>query len=78
LFDEVHGNGMPRPIGDRELLKKVVWLVVDEFATFACNTSLDIILDKGSESGPYIFLSHHGKCLGLSPMTSEFVIMFVK
>jgi hypothetical protein len=69
---------MPGLIGDRELPKEAVWLMVDEFATFAHNTGSDVILDKGSESGPYIFLSHHCKCLVLSPMTSEFVIMFVE
>ncbi|KZT01579.1 uncharacterized protein LAESUDRAFT_663667 [Laetiporus sulphureus 93-53] len=50
--DEVHGDGVPGPIGDIERLEQVIWLVPGGFDAGTGVTSRDILTNKSAHTGP--------------------------
>ena len=52
LFDEVHGDGVPGSLGDRELLEGAVGKVPGNFSSRAGSTGLTVVSDEESKSGP--------------------------
>ena len=51
LLDEVHGDGVPGLLGDRELLESSVWLVPGRLGSLTSRAGLAIVLDKPADSG---------------------------
>jgi hypothetical protein len=70
LFNEVHGDWVPRLFGNRELLNSPVRLVLGGFGAFAGSTQLTIILYKGLEIWPGELLTDKGQCLVNTVMSS--------
>ncbi|KIK80696.1 hypothetical protein PAXRUDRAFT_157980, partial [Paxillus rubicundulus Ve08.2h10] len=53
LFDEVHRDGVPRFLWDRELFEESVQAVPRDFGMGAGGTGADIFFDECTESWPY-------------------------
>lgn len=57
LLDEIHGDGVPRFVGDRELLEGSVGLVTRSFRTSTSSTGTDVVFDEGADTGPGVIAS---------------------
>ena len=77
LLDEVHRNGVPWFLGDRELLKESVGFMTRGFGTCTTSARLAIVEDERSEIGPSIFSADKLEGLILPEMTRKNVVMFV-
>src|SRR5436190_14828229 len=77
LLDEVHRNGVPWFLGDRELLKESIGFMTRGFGTCATSARLAIVENKRSEIGPGIFSANKREGLILPEMTRKNVVMFV-
>ena len=54
LFDEVHGDGVPWALRDRELLETAVGLMTTGLVTPTDNAGLYVLPDVASEVGPVV------------------------
>lgn len=77
LFNEVHRDGVPRLLGDRELVEIAVGLVVLRFGSHAVCTGLAVVFDKGPKSRPSVLTTNEFDGLVLSKVTSKDVIVLV-
>ena len=77
LLDEVHGDGVPGLLGDRELLESSVWLVPGCLGSLTSRAGFAIVLDKPADSGPRILSSDELQRLVKAIMTRERMIMLV-
>ena len=77
LLDEVHGDGIPGLLGDRELLESSVGLVSLWFVPHACGARLAEVPDKGPYIGPDVLLSDKVQGLVLTRVSGEDVVMLV-
>lgn len=77
LFDEVHGDGVPRLIRDRELLESSVGTMTRGFRTVTSSTGFDIVLHKGANSGPSILAADKFQSLVDAKVTGERVVMLI-
>ena len=59
LLDEIHRDRIPGLLRYWKLLKKSIWLMTLRFGTHTSCTRLAEIIDKGSESGPHIFMANY-------------------
>ncbi|EJF59971.1 hypothetical protein DICSQDRAFT_63901 [Dichomitus squalens LYAD-421 SS1] len=75
LLDEVHGDGVPWTLRDRELLEGSVGKVTESFGSRAGGTGLAVVLDKELESRPGVFLEDQGLGLVLAPVSGGWVIV---
>ena len=77
LLDEVHGDGIPRLLGDRKLLESSVWLVSRCLGSLTSRARLAIVLDKPAYSGPRILSANEFQRLVIAIMTRKRMIMLV-
>src|SRR5436190_16665147 len=77
LLDEVHRNGVPWFLGDRELLKESVGFMTRGFGTCATSARLAIVENERSEIGPGIFSANKREGLILPETTRKNMVMFV-
>ena len=77
LLDEVHGDGVPGLLGDRELLESSVWLMPGCLGSLTSRARLAIVLDKSADSGPRILSPDKFQRLVKAIMTRERVIMLI-
>ena len=75
LFDEVHGNGVPRTGRNRELLYCSVGLMSRSLGALTRSARATIVLDKGAEVRPGELPSDEGEGLVNAIMSSEQVIV---
>ena len=77
LLDEVHGDGVPGLLGDRELLESSVWLGPGRLGSLTSRAGLAIVLDKPADSRPRILASDELQRLVKAIMIRERMIMLV-
>ena len=69
VLDEVHGDGVPRALWDRQLLKGSIGLVALRLRSFASGARVAIVLNKGAHVRPEVFLMNKGQSLVLTEMS---------
>lgn len=74
-FDEIHGNGRPRPLGDREEVMGAEGLVVRGLGVVAGGAGLDVVLDCRSEFRPVEPAFDISDSLVNSWVAGEFVVV---
>ena len=77
MFYEVHGDGVPRPLGHRELLQKSVRFVTRGFGSFASGARVTELLDKSMKIRPNIVTTYCFKGFVLPDMSCKDMIMFI-
>ena len=77
VFNEVHGNGVPRAFGDWELLEESVGFVSGCLGTLAGGTGVAEFLHEGPKVGPNVFPSDYREGFVLSGVSGEDVIMVI-
>ena len=77
MFYEVHGDGVPRPLGHQELLQKSVGFVTQEFGSFASGARVTELLDKSMKIRPNIVTTYCFKGFVLPDMSCKDMIMFI-
>ena len=77
LFDEVHGDGVPWLIGDRELLESSVGAMTRGFRMVTSSTGFDIVLHEGVNSGPSVLAADKFQSLVDAKVTRERVVMLI-
>ena len=77
LFDEVHGDGVPRFLWNRKLLECAIGFVTTVFGTHTGSTGSEVVLNEGAEVWPEILLTNEGEGLVLSIMSSKNMVMLV-
>ena len=77
MLDEVHGDGVPRFLRDRELLESSVRLVSRGLGSPAGRTRLTVVLDESPDTGPGILSSHQLEGLVETVMSGERVVVLV-
>ena len=66
LLYEIHGDGVPRLLGDWKLLEKSVGLVVHKFGIGTDGTQFEVVLEIDGKSGPIVVHLDLVKCLHLT------------
>ena len=77
MLDEIHGDGIPRLLGDRKLLESSIWLVSRCLGSLTSRAGLAIVFDKPADSGPRILSSDELQRLVKAIMTRKRMIMLV-
>ena len=77
VFYEVHGNGVPRPLGHRKLLQKSVRFITRGFGPFASGARVTELLDKSMKIRPNVVTMYCFKGFVLPNMSCKDVIMFI-
>ena len=54
LLNEVHGNGVPRALGDGKLSENSERLMSDQLSPLACCAASDVILDERGKTWPMV------------------------
>ena len=75
LLYEIHGNGIPRLLGNQKLLEKSVGFVAHRFGTGTSGTQLAVVLDIDGKSGPVVMHVDLVQCLHLTKMSCKGVVM---
>ena len=77
VFYEIHGDGVPRLLGHRELLQKSVRFVTRGFGSFASGARVTELLDKSTKIRPNIVVMYCFKGFVLPDMSCKDMIMFI-
>ena len=77
VFYEIHGGGVPRPLGHRELLQKSIRFVMRGFGSFASGARVTELLDKSTKIRPNIVATYCFKGFVLPDMSCKDMIMFI-
>ena len=75
LLDEVHGDGVPGSLGDRELLQSTVGEMPGNFSSRTGSTGLTVVPDEESKSGPGVVPQDQGLRLVLSPVSGSRMVV---
>ena len=75
LLYEIHGDIIPRLLGDWKLLEKSVRFVAHRFGMGTDSTLSAVVLDINRKSWPIILLLDLVECLCLTEMSCKGVIM---
>ena len=77
LLDEIHGDGIPRALGNGQRLKSAVRLVATGFIPTTSDARLNISAYRSPEVWPVVVAGHHGESLVLTGMSGEDMIVFI-
>ena len=77
VFYEIHGDGVPRPLGHWELLQKSVRFVTWGLGSFASGARVTELLDKSTKIRPNVVATYCFKGFVLPDISCKDMIMFV-
>src|SRR5882672_6655460 len=77
LLYEIHGNGIPRLLGNQKLLEKSIGSVAHRFGVGTDCTQLAVVFDVDQKSGPIIVHLDLVKSHFLTEMTCKGVVVQV-
>ena len=77
LFDEVHGDGRPGLVGDRELLECAKGMMPRCLSPATSRARTDIVLDEGADARPGVIPADELECLVVAKMAGEGMIVLV-
>ena len=78
LLYEIHGDGIPWPLGNGKLLEKPVWShwsVAHGFGARTNGARFAVVFDIGRESGPVVIEANLVKGFGLTVMSCKWMVM---
>ena len=77
VFNEVHGNGVPRLLRHQELLQKSIRFMMRGFGSFASGARVTELLDKSMKIRPNVVTMYCFKGFVLPNMSCKDMIMFI-
>lgn len=77
LFNEVHRDGVPWSVWDRELFESTVGFVLRYLDLSTRSAGFDVLFDEGTYAGPGILLTYELQHSMLTEMSCNQVVMTI-
>jgi hypothetical protein len=77
LLDEIHRDGIPWLLGNRELLESSIGFMTRSLGASAGGTRLYIVFDEGTDCGPSIIATNEFESSILAEVAGEGMIMMI-